>query len=1411
MALDLSSAKLIGPALPEPFVKFDLEQILNQNKLLPKTTGHEGSSLQEFWDTYRRKLRNLGSSSGAIRVKHHVIDPLIESLGYKEMEEGGKVSTREGIEAGGFLLNGRNDAIPLRVWTVSSGTDLEAPVRRGYAYRFSPVRIAQRVLLTTQERLGILTDGLELRLLISDSARPDSQVIIPIDPEWKRSREVPDTFRFLLAIASPKGVEVLPGLIDKARLKQTAVTKELRKQARQAIEEFIQEILDDPKNKDTLEGYQDKEKLAKDLWHEGLIFIYRLLFVLKGEASDDPARSFSFTGSSVWRNTYSPTVRLAGLVRSAIDQDTLTGNFLESGLRTIFKMFSQGVRSVELNIAPMGGALFGEDTTPLLSKLHWPERGCANLLDKLLWTIPHRRGGGQARERIHYGSLDIEDLGRVYEALLELEPGISIEGMCRLRRSKLEVVVPYEQGEKYRADLPSGETDELEEESENDEEEEEVNKKKTKVQWIEGIRPRQFYLRVGLGRKSSGSYYTPHSFVRFLVQETLGPKIDECSPKENPNPNEILKLKVLDPAMGSGHFLVEACRFMADKLYEACRLCDEKALELENKSEKEINEEDKKDYLLQAYEWRKRIVDIPDPDDEILKYLPSAAPEHGISGLSQSKAIALCKRLVTVHCLYGVDKNPLAVELAKLSLWLESQSEGLPLTFLDHRLVFGDSITGPFFQHLLKYPGSQEPLDDMFNQNLRGKLVESLQSALLEVNELDKSIGIDISDLTSKQRAKERLENSLLPFKALAAAWSGGVMLGEQGSDDDYLKLAQAIVEGDDVNRVLSEHPRLQKMVESGRRGIVYDLAFPEVFYSEGKLEEWRGFDAVVGNPPWDMIQAKTKEFLAGYELEILQTKTKAEEKRIEAQIMRNLDRRKAFEDFLFSVECLKLVNDQLYKYQKLIIEGDLAGRQLDAFRIFLERNTQVLNNRGFTGVVVPSAFHGNAGAAGVRQLYLEKMAMKCCFSYENRNKLFEIHSSFKFAVVVAQKNLNGTDSFKAAFYLHDVEWLFPPRHFLDMNKILIERFSGAYLNFPEPKDEMTFDILRSVVLGASEPFGHLSSRLGIVWRNNPESLHMTLDKHRFVKFSSIGVDEIENRIYCQRSPLKDGWLPLYEGKTIHQFLDRWDTLPGWCIPLKSLNDKPVSWHESLRYYRVAMRMVASSTNERTGIFTVLPPGIAVGHSVGLDQQPSSHHLSSSLLTCALGNSFVFDFLLRQAVAANVTLFLLRQVAIPLRIESHAFMATFLIHSALRLCCNHAGYGPLWHDQLGDAWREPIGSPLTWPVLSTEEERWEVRSAIDAVITDAYGLNRDQYEHVLRSFDRASGPNPYTDICLRKYDELKKMGVERFTKKYDPYWDIPFNEELPKPVIDLPIPEEIESDLFIGRARSTTRKRGRKK
>jgi hypothetical protein len=139
----------------------------------------------------------------------------------------------------------------------------------------------------------------------------------------------------------------------------------------------------------------------------------------------------------------------------------------------------------------------------------------------------------------------------------------------------------------------------------------------------------------------------------------------------------------------------------------------------------------------------------------------------------------------------------------------------------------------------------------------------------------------------------------------------------------------------------------------------------------------------------------------------------------------------------------------------------------------------------------------------------------------------------------------------------------------------------------------------------------------------------------------------------------------------------------------------------------------------------------------------------------------------------------------------HILSLPIMPHSALRLVCNHAGYEPLWREQLGGVWREEGKASFTWPVLIGDDERWAVRAAIDAVVADAYGLTREQYQHVLSTFSHASYRKAPA-LCLAAFDELKAIGLDAFSRKHDPYWDIPLNESLPKPVIDLPIPSEAE-------------------
>ena len=1178
MSLDLRDCTVGGAALPEPFLRFELEAVLSRHGLLRKPDA-------THWTAVRRGIRGLGRIGGPQRVHNHVVAPLSLVLGYGDPSRQETVVTREGPEDGGWVLAGPNAA--LRTWSIATDSDLDAPRRSGRAYRFSPMRSAQRVLRARNERAGLLTDGDTLRLLLCDPAEADSHLSFSIGG-WD-TVQPPDTVLVLAALASPAGLSALPSVLEAARLSQARITKELRGQARGAIEGFLQAVLD----RNPGHGAS-----ATVLWAEGLVLVYRLLFILKLESASDPAHAFSFAATPLWRGALSPNQALGPLVRRHLDRGHDTGRMLEDGLRTVFRVFRDGIACGGLSIAPLGGALFGDGATPVLDVLSWGDRAVAVLLDRLLWTTPK----GRPRERVHYGALDVEDLGHIYEALLELEPGIATEPMVRLRRAKLEIVVPGDDG---GDPVPAG----------------------------------RFFLRSGTGRKSSGSYYTPHALVRFLVRETLGPLVASVSPDDDPDPGAILRLRVVDPAMGSGHFLIEACRFLGDALYAACRLCDERS--------------------------DARLADI-DPA------LPAYLPSHAAEGFAPSRALAICRRLVAVHCLYGVDRNPLAVELAKLALWLESYAEGLPLTFLDHRLVAGDAVAGPFLADLATLPVGGKTLDPLLAQGVTERLAVSVRDALAEVAALNASIGRDISDLLVKDAAKARLDAALAPVRLLAQAWSGAVALGDRDCDDEWQALAGSVAETGFWPTVLSA--RQDALLTAGATALPWDLTFPEAFQAGG-------FDAVLSNPPWDVIQYRTEDFVAGYDFSVLDAATKRERMVIEQRVLADPCVAAAFEAYKSGYERQKRLANRLFHKRP-------AGTP-DAFHLFAERNLDL----GRTiGALLPSAFHANEGTTELRRRYFSETFLSCCYSFENRRKLFDIDSRFKFALIVARKP-GPTRSLRCAFYLESVADLDEPGRVMEYDADFLAASGGANLTPLELRGAIDMAVARTLFANPAT-FGGLCKALGIQLGCD---LHMTADAGCFIAGPS-------------------GHYTLHEGKTFHQYTDRWDTAPRYSVSEAALRGKP-SVAEAARHFRLAFRDIARSTDERTTIATIAPPNTVFGHTATVEKHPGTRPLSHALMLCALMNSFTFDWLVRQKAAAHLSLYIVNAMPVPaLTIQDRAFLAG----AAKRLS----------------------GAPAS---------QWDLRAKADAAIARAYGLDRTQYRHVLGSFSHRSFPDA-PSLCLAAFD-----------------------------------------------------------
>jgi hypothetical protein len=1201
VTLDLDDCILAGTAITAPFLHEGLARVLNlSNKAEPG------------WDKLRASLR----SGGAQRVHRHVTTSLASALGYERLLRQDPVTTREGPEDGGWLMQARNGTT-LRAWSIAGDTDLDAADRSPRAHRASPTRIAQRVLLSRGERAGLLTNGEIVRILLCDPSRVDSHLSIPVT-DWRQLPLPPDSFRVLLALAGAQGLSRLPSVLEAARLDQAKVTIELRRQARDAITGFINALPDRTGLDPTA------------LWHEGLVLVYRLLFILKLESPTEPGGGFSFASVGLWRTALSPNSALGPLVRRHLDHGHDTGRMLEAGLRSLFAIFRDGLSCSELRITPLGGALFGADTTPLLDRLEWGENAVAILLDRLIWT----KTAGHERARVHYGSLDVEDLGSVYEGLLEQEPAIATEPIIRMRRGKLESVLPA------GTEPPN-------------------------------IQPGEFHLRSGMGRKATGSFYTPHEFVHFLVRETLDPMIAALSPPDDPHPARLLTLRIVDPATGSGHFLVETCRYLGEALLTACRRCDERAL-------------------------HDRIAALPDPDNTVASYLPSR-------GFSEVRARAICRRLVAVHCLYGCDKNKLAVELAKLSLWLESYAEGLPLTFLDHRLVHGDALTGPFFDSLMTLPVTAGPLDPLLARGVSDRLTNSLALARKLVATLNASIGRDVDDLVNKQATKDRLGRVLDPLRRLACAWAGAAMRRDRDADDVWLGLAAHVANTGTWPETLNE--RQAALLTAGADAIAWDLVFPEVFPG--------GFSVVLGNPPWDVMLPSTKDFVADFDPAVLDARTRSQRLAIEQSVFARPGVTAAFQTYRAGFDRMKRIAQRLYTQQR-------AAGNLDLFHLFAERNIALTAPDGAIGVLMPSAFHANEGTAGLRRLYRQETDLRWCLSFENRRRIFDIDSRFKFDLIVARRP-GPSGTMRCGFYLDRIEDADDPgkimtytREFLDVTGLTpLELRGNADLQVAEtfvaqPARLKKWCLDRHIRFGCD--------------------LHMTADAGCF-------------------QPRGAAPVIVHEGKTFHQYTDIWDAKPRYSMTLNALKP-PIA--EATRHYRLVFRDIARSNDERTMIACIAPPGVVFGHTATVEKAPWSRPNDDALASCALFNSFPFDWLVRLKAATHLSLYILDAVPVP---YFPAAAYRFLTHAALLLSCNHAAYAALWRAYSPGP--PPRGSN---PLL---------RPRIDAIVANAYGLTRDQYDHVLHGFSHRSHPDAPA-LCLAAFDDLKTRGEADFCRQHDP-------------------------------------------
>ena len=788
---------------------------------------------------------------------------------------------------------------------------------------------------------------------------------------------------------------------------------------------------------------------------ESLTVIYRVLFLLFAEARGLVPH---------WHPTYKSSYTLESL-RSCVESAAAPRGLWEA-LQAIARLAHRGCHAGSLRVPPFNGRLFSPTDAPLADSVRLDDAAVRRALLALTTRQTKDR-----RERIAYADLGVEQLGAVYEHVLDyVICGSSGPGRLELRPAGL--------------------------------------------------------------RKASGTFYTPRSLTEYLVRRTLAPLVHEA-------PSEaILGVRVLDPSMGSGAFLVAACRYLGQAYEEA--LVRDGAL-----TASDITEADRTGF----------------------------------------------RRLVAQRCLFGVDVNPMAVQLARLSLWLATLARDRPLTFLDHHLRCGDSLVGASLVDIHRQPPS-----DRGKRIRRGALplfsAENLESELHAIVTSRLGLAREADDTLEQVKRKERAlaslsgpDGPLARWKSAADLWCAGwfVQAGNGRVFDDLVR--EALGERGTLPSHVSQPLRdAARDAATTRRFFHWTLEFPEIYFDEsGRPLEEPGFDAILGNPPWEMLRADNP---------LTETDTP----------------RSATDVARFAR------NSGIYTLQG-------AGHS-NLYQLFVERGLALLKRQGRLGFIVPSTLGSDHGSAALRRELLDKTTVDTFTTCENRDRIFPIHRSVKFTLLTLTKGgrtstlplRTGIRSTEALDKLSDVGTddaaVLVPRS-------VLTRLTGEQTAIPEIRSACDLELVARISY-AHRPLGHpegWAARFG-------RELNATEDRPHF-------------------SSERSG-LPIVEGKHLQPFRVDLANPPFTILPSDAHRLLP---NQSFASPRLAYRDVASSTNRLTLIAAIVPAGVVTTHTVFCLKEALD--LDAQHFLCAMFNSFVANYLVRMRVSTHVTAALIEQLPLP--------------------------------------------------------------------------------------------------------------------------------------------------------------------
>ena len=873
----------------------------------------------------------------------------------------------------------------------------------------------------------------------------------------------------------------------------------LRDGVQSALEELGEGFLRHPANQELVRRLEDGELSTMDFFRQLLRLVYRLLFLC---AAEDRKLLFPpgvpFQVQQVYSEGYSLS-RLRDLAIRSGPQEHQHSDLWKVQV-LIFRELEKETGS-ELGLPALGG-LFNQDRCPDLDTPQLSNAGLLAAVRAIGWFYEEQ---SQSRTRINYAAMNTEEFGSVYESLLELHPQVRTVG-GGLRFS------------------------------------------------LGGV--------AGSERKTSGSYYTPEDLVRLLILSALLPVIrDRLSKATTPEEKEeaLLAIRVLDPACGSGHFLLAAARRLALELARIKAGDDE-------------------------------------PSEELRRE---------------------CLRKVVARCIYGVDKNPMAVELCKVALWIEAIEPGKPLGFLDAHIQCGDSLVGVFDPKVLDEgipDGAYKPLtgdDKKICASLKKKnqvFVVKAQPDLFTFGAMSQTTPSattyediaeeDLQAVRRKEKAYQawRKDPAIQQELQRADAYTAAFFLAKQEDTQDLVPLSQnldAIKRGSVLSPVMAN--ALAKAAEDFRF-LHWHLAFPEAMRAGG-------FDCVLGNPPWERIKLQEKEFFAARSEAIATAPNKAARERL----IQELRSETASQADRLLVQKFELAKREAEGSGEFIRSSGrysmTAVGDLNTYGLFAEHFLNLIARDGRAGVIVPT---GTATDNSTKAYFDEisgKGKLVSLISFENESFIFrEVHHAFKFCILTLRCNNSQDCSAQYCFYIRHFHQLSQADRFFTLSADEIALMNPNTRTCPVFRSQMDAELSKKIYSCAPVLIDETMDAMGNPWSISVHSrlFHMAEDSHLFLAHPS------------------SGRLPLYEAKLIHHYDHRWSTfgvdgtsrdvtltekqdpafrvVPRYWVEQSTVEER-LSAQEWDRQWMMGWRDITNTTNERTVIVAVIPLS-GLGHTL---------------------------------------------------------------------------------------------------------------------------------------------------------------------------------------------------------------------